>query len=97
MNKMLEYELVSRMLKETCIARNHQLFNAMSLCHREKWTGSSSHIQTCTGEREAQNETPFISSTDMCSIAHTLAEKLIKYTTLCCYLIGQIRKSNHST
>jgi hypothetical protein len=58
---MLEYKLVSRMLKETWIARNHQLFNAMSLCHREKWTGSSSHIQTCTGEREAQNETPFIS------------------------------------
>jgi len=44
MNKMLEYELVSRMLKETWIAGNHQLFNAMSLCHREKWTGSSSHI-----------------------------------------------------
>jgi hypothetical protein len=45
MNKMLEYELVSRMLKEIWIARNHQLFNAMSLCHREKWTGSSSDIQ----------------------------------------------------
>jgi hypothetical protein len=45
MNKMLEYELVSRMLKETRIARNHQLFNAMFLCHREKWTGSSSHYK----------------------------------------------------
>jgi hypothetical protein len=54
------------------------------------------YTKTCTGEREAQNETPFISLTDMCSIAHTFAEKLIKYTTLCCHLIGQICKSNHS-
>jgi hypothetical protein len=33
----------------------------------------------------------------MCSIEHALAEKLIKYTTLCCHLIGQICKSSHST